>query len=139
MTLLSSTDYPSVRAAIDTSLDSAVLPDALIARDVFVGAAELDVLARDPLAASRTGTDATRITLAAIYLTAARLCPAVPNIIEEEDTGQHRYRRQATDWTKRAAELRGMADAEIQAILAPTATTPGRPTMFVAASGRRGR
>ena len=72
---LTSTEYPSIRAVLDVSLDSTVLPDATIALDVFQGAAEADVERQDPSWASRTGAEATAIQQAAIYYTAARIAP----------------------------------------------------------------
>ena len=42
MAILSSTEYPAIRAALDVSLNAQTLPDATIAQGIFVGAAEAD-------------------------------------------------------------------------------------------------
>lgn len=139
MALITAAVYGDIRAAIDISLDETVLPDSIISRDIYAGAAEREVLARDPDALSRSGADRARVTAAAVLFTAARLAPAVPNITSETQPGQSAYTRQAVDWTKRAADLRSLAEIELQAVLAPSEAAPSRPTMFARAAGRRGR
>ena len=138
MPLISSADFQEVRELIDISLDALALPDAVVGRDAYAGAAMRDVLSRDPLAESRTGADGARVRLAAIYLTAARLCPAVP-ALSRETHGETTYQRVAFDPAKRAEELRSLAESELSAVLEPDDPTPYRPTMFRLASGRRGR
>jgi hypothetical protein len=138
MPILASADYQEIREQIDISLDALALPDAVVGRDAYAGAAMREVIARDPLAESRTGADGARVRLAAIYLTAARLCPAVP-ALQSETHGETTYRRMAFDATKRAEELRSLAESELSAVLEPGDATPYRPTMFGLASGRRGR
>lgn len=136
--LIDSTHHPAIRAALDVSLDTKTLPDATIALQIYLDAAEAEVIARDPLAASRTGDAETHIENAAIFLTAARLAPAIPQLVRV-NRGSVGYQRMNVDWTQRAAELRQLADAEIAAVLTPTETAPGRPTMFSRASGTRGK
>ena len=136
--LLTAADYQEVREQIDTSLDVLALPDAIVGRDAYAGAAMREVIARDPLAETRTGADGARVRLAAIYLTAARLCPAVP-ALSRETHGETTYQRLTIDPMKRAEELRGLAESELAAVLDPGDATPYRPTMFRLASGRRGR
>ncbi len=142
MALLSASNYPDIRAAIDTSLDSTTLPDATIALAVYVGSAELWVKERDPSAESRTGDDLQHAKNAAMYMTAALLVPAVPQLTAERylDEG-YEYTRQKIDWDKLAAELRSRAEAELAAYLDASTDTQVRyrPTMFTLASGRRGR
>lgn len=141
MSILSSSDYPTIRAAIDTSLDSTVLPDATIALPIFVTAAELEVVARDPQAASRTGDAATHIKNACIYLTAARLAPAVPQISGETTVGKHTYTRKLQDIDEQVANLRAMAESALAAAVDSTASpaSPEVPTFFGRACGGRGR
>jgi hypothetical protein len=138
MALITAAVYSDIRAAIDISLDDTVLPDSIIALDLYAGAAEREVLSRDADALTRTGADLARVTTAAVLFAAARLAPAIPNITAEE-SDDVRYTRQAVDWAKRAADLRALAEIELQAVLAPSATTPSRPTMFARAMGGRGR
>jgi hypothetical protein len=135
---LASTAYPSIRAALDVSLDSTVLPDATIGLAIFQGAAEADVERQDPQWATRTGADATAIQNAAIYYTAARIAPSIPNITGEA-IGDSSYRREAVDWTARAAWLRSQGDAALASILTPTTVPADRPTFFAVAAGCRGR
>lgn len=138
MPLLTSTDYPSIRAAIDISLTATDLPDATIALDIFIGAAMREVLSRDPEAESRTGDDLARVKAAAVYLTAARLIVTLPQILRETDLDTT-YQRQAVDVAARAAELRALAEAELNEVLEPDDATADRPTMFDTAHGYRGR
>ena len=76
MTLLLITDYPAIRAALDTELDAEVLPDSTIDLSIYRQAAEDDVLALHPEAESETGDNLDRVKRAAIFFCAARLAPA---------------------------------------------------------------
>jgi len=137
MALLSAADYPAIRAAIDVSLTARVLPDSVIGLPIYVDAAEAEVLARDPLAESRTGAALQHVTNAAVLLTAALLAPALPGYTAE-DFSEYSYQRK-TDWATRAAELRKRAEAELAAVLEPeNPTTASKPTMFTTAPGTRG-
>ena len=138
MPLLSTGDYPSIRAAIDVSLDSTMLPDSIIVLDMYAGSGVRDVLRLDPLAASRTGDALQHAQTAAILFVAARLLGALPQITLERFP-DHEYRREAVDLGARAAELRNRAEVEIDAYLDPGDVTSDRPTKFAVASGRRGR
>lgn len=138
MPLLTSADYPSIRAAIDITIGTAELPDAIVALDMYVGAGQRDVLALDPLAESRTGTDLLHAQTAAILFTAARLVGALPQIVKET-RADHSYERNRVDTQARAAELRALASAELDAYLDAGDATSDRPTFFTTAHGRRGR
>jgi hypothetical protein len=138
--ILTSAEYPAIRAALDTELNTTNLPDSIIALDIYSNAADQDVLQLDPLAASRTGEAANRVKRAAIYFCAARLCPAIVRITSlSVQTRDLNYSRPVFDPAERAAELRAMAQAEINEILTPTEAAAERPTMFAVASGTRGR
>jgi hypothetical protein len=136
--LLTSADYPAIRAMIDITLDSTTLPDAIIALDAYLGAGMREVLALDSTAETRTGDELQHAKTAAILFTAARLVGALPQLTREA-FGNHSYDRKAIDVAARAAELRGLASAELDAYLDPGATTSDRPTFFTVATGRRGR
>lgn len=123
-----------IRAAIDTSLTAEALPNATIALDVYLGAAEREVKARDTAWASRTGDELTALKTAVAYLTAARLAPAVPQIVDAKDRDLSR-RLQERDMMVLAAALRGYADTELQTLVVDDV----RPTMFARATGRRGQ
>lgn len=137
MALLTTADYPAIRAALDVSLTARDLPDSVIGLAIYVGAAEAEVLVRDPLAASRTGAEQQHLVNAAVFLTAALLAPALPDLTSEH-FAEYSYNRNV-DWLARAADLRRRFEAELAAVLAPDdAATYNRPTMFTAASGTRG-
>lgn len=145
--ILATTDYPAIRAVLDTSLTEANLPDAIIGLSIYADNAVQDVrnayeaagTADDP--ADETDADKqARITRAAIYFCAARLAPAVVRITSVSvATRDATYSRQTFDPTERAAELRADAAAELVPILEPTEETPGMPTMFTVGRGYRGR
>lgn len=135
--LLTSADYPAVRAAIDVTLDSTALPDAIIALDLYSGAGVRDVLAIDPDAESRTGTDLQHAQTAAVLFTAARLIGALPQITREREL-EYQVDFQRVSAATRAAELRALAAEELEAYLDTTVAVE-RPTFFGVASGRRGR
>lgn len=139
--LLSSTQYPAIRAAIHVGLDTNQLPDATIALDIFLQAAINDVLEQDADAETRTGDEETRVTSAGIFFCAARLCaPVAPVIWNSQKTmaRDFQYSRQPFDPERRAEELRGLAAKELAAVLEPSEETPRRPTMFTVGVGRRG-
>lgn len=136
--LLPVENYAAVRAAIDVSLDSTALPDATIALDIYAGAAARDVLAVDPDAESRTGDDLLHAQAAAALFCAARLVGALPQVTRDEVPGNVVV-RQAYDPERRAAALRALASAELDAYLADDPALADVPTMFSAATGTRGR
>ena len=136
--LLSSADWPAVRAALDITLDANALPDATIALDIYSGRAMREVEARVDGATALTGNDELQVTAAARFLTAAELAPAMPALARGK-AQEWEEQRERMDWSKRSAELRAMAEAEIAELLEPTATVTFRPTMFARAQGRRGK
>ncbi len=137
---LTSADWPAVRAALDTQLDTNSLQDVVIALDIFSGAADQDVLALDPDAESRTGEDGNRITRAAIFFCAARLAPVVLRLLNVSAlTRDLRYGKPVVDPDERANELRGMAVEEINEILTPGGLATSMPRQFSSVSGIRGK
>ncbi|MCO5181105.1 MAG: hypothetical protein M9896_13780 [Candidatus Promineofilum sp.] len=140
MTILTSGDYPAIRAALDVGLNAQQLPDATIAQDIFLGAAEAELLRRIPMAASLTGDDLARVKRALVWLTAAFLAHSVIRITSMSiQTRDLSYSRQTFDPDEKAAELRARAEAEFGMLLTPTEVAPSRPTMFTLAAGHRGR
>lgn len=140
MAILSSAEYPAIRAALDVGLNAQQLPDATIGQDIFVGAAEAELLRRVPDAASKTGDDLKRVKRALVWLTAALLAPSVVRITSlSVQTRDLSYSRQTFDPDEKAAELRSRAESEIAMLLTPNEATPSRPTMFTVAAGYRGR
>jgi hypothetical protein len=129
-----------VRDALDTELDTNSLLDATIARNIYSGAADQDVLALDPDAETRTGEDANRIQRAAVFFCAARLAPVVLRILNLSAlTRDLRYSKPTFDPDERANELRGMAVEEINEVLVPGGLAESMPRMFSSASGTRGK
>lgn len=137
-TILTPSNYPAVRQAIDISLNETTLPDAAISSPIYLLAADLEIKARDPQWAAREGDAESYLVLAAIYLTAAKLAPAVPAIAQERFPEQYSYQRVGIDYVARARELMTLADAALANILEPSDETPYMPTMFTTASGGRG-
>jgi hypothetical protein len=139
MAIITSADYPEVRAAIDTELNDKNLPDSTISKSIYHDKAEQDVIDKDPDAASRTGTDGERIKRAVIYYCAAYLVPVVVRLISLSVQARDiSYSRPAWDPDERAEELRTLGDLEIEMVLHPEEDDPLRPTMFAVASGYRG-
>lgn len=139
MTILSASDYPAIRAALDVGLNEAQLPDATIGQDIFLGAAEAELLLRVPDAASKTGDDMSRVVRALVWLTAALLAHSVVRVTSlSVQTRDLSYSRQTFDPDAKAAELRSRADVEIAALLEPSSTAAMMPTMFALATGGRG-
>jgi len=140
MALLTAAAYPAIRASLDTELTAADLPDAIIQMDIYSGAAEADVLTRDPLAAGRVGADGARVLRAAIFFAAAALAPVVA-LRTTEQLPDYSYQRTVVRWDERARLLRARGTAELDAILAPPggADDYERPVMMRLARGGRGR
>lgn len=145
--ILTTADYPAVRAALDTQLTEANLPDETLDLSIYADAAVQDVYkvyevagSTDDPADEADADNQARITRAAIYYCAARLAPAVIRITSVQvATRDGSYSRQTFDPAERAAELRAEAAAELAPILEPDETTPALPTMFTVARGYRGR
>lgn len=136
--LLTSAGYPSVRAAIETTLNSTTLPDSIIALDLYSGAGVRDVLLLDPVAESRSGAELLHAQTAAVLFTAARLIGSLAQIVKESFP-DHSYERNRVDTSARAAELRALATAELDSYLDVGDVVSTRPTRFTVATGRRGR
>lgn len=138
MAILTSADYPAIRAAIDVNLTDQQLPNTTIGLTIYQDAADADVLELHPTAEDETGNNATRVTRAAIFFCAARLIPAVVRLTSV--TTQSRdlsYARLLYDPDKFIDKLKNMAVAEINEVLTPSAETPERPTMFKRGPARR--
>lgn len=130
---LTSADYPSVRRAIDVGLTATELPDATIADPLFLDVAADTVLARDPLAESRTGAEETAIVNATIYLTAANLVRSLPRVMEER-FADYSAKYDAMDVGATVSYLHGRAEATLAGLLGSRTGIPA----FVLAQGRRG-
>lgn len=140
MVILTSADWPAVRAALDTQLDTNSLTDATIALNFYSGAADQDVLKLDSDAESRTGEDSNRITRAAVSFCAARLAPVVIRLMSVSTTGRDlRYNKPVFDPKVRANELRGMAVEEINEVLFPGNLASSMPRQFTKVTGTRGK
>ena len=117
MSIISSNEFPQVRAVLDVSLDTTSLPDEVITQDIYQGRAEREVLAYYPTAESFTGENKDRAKLAVILLTAAYLAPAVVRVTSVNVQGRDsNYSRKTFDPDLRADELREQAIAELELI-----------------------
>jgi hypothetical protein len=141
-TLINYESYPAIRAAIDVTLDSLVLPDDIIGLPIYLGTADREIKTRDPLWATRTGAEAQALATACIFLTASLLAPAMPRIISQTissggDTFDQKF--QSIDWEARAAALRQLSEDAIDSVLDVGDVVSARPTRFRNIAGRRGR
>lgn len=136
--VLTSVSFPAIRAAIDVSIDSVMLPDSIISLDIYQGRAESELGQLDPDYAERDGDDEIRVKRALVYLTAALLCKVVPQITRETIATLSTQRAQV-DWNERASELRAMANDEVALYVSEDARTVNIPTLFTTAPGYRGR
>ena len=140
--LLSLIDPGEVRAALDPTgalLDPASLPNSVIARKLYSGAAVTELLALDPGAAGREDEgEVARIANALNLLTAANIAPFVVQITKET-LGEESLTYQAVDWEGRAGKLRARARSEVAAVTEVDEGKSYLPTMFSLACGRRGR
>jgi hypothetical protein len=139
LTILQAGSYDKIRAAVDLSLDSNLLPDATIEQDQFGPAAEQEVLEREALVLPTAINAAEQVLhreLAAIYLTAARLAQALPAITEQM-LGDSRYSRTAFDPQRRHRSLRTLAERELATYLEGT-KLPHIQQQAWLAKGRRG-
>ncbi len=145
--IITSADYPSVRAALDVTLDSTTMPDSIIALDIYEGVAETDVMAADPLWRTHLqdpgpGGAGQHVMNAVIYHVAALLAMGMANNVDSEALpgGGYRYTRSRIDWDKRREYLDGQADRELEAVLALNQPDTGAmPTLFTLAYGGRAR
>ena len=87
MALIGTAEYPSVRFAIDIRLTTVSLPDDVIDQPIFAPEANLDILEIIPDAESFTGNKLTRVKNATIYLTALKILPSVPHLIDQSILG----------------------------------------------------
>lgn len=138
MAILNSTHYPAIRMALHSSMTTEMLPDAMIALNIYQGAAEAEILRRDPNAASRTGAELIIVQNAVVLLVASLLAPAVELMQSEYiPGGGYRYQRPEVNWKERAGLLRQRAESELSTLLSPSAPSlSARPTLFTVASRR---
>lgn len=130
MALLDSSDYVSVRAALDTSLGKGELPDDMIALDLYAGEAQRWVASQITV----TGSEATgpRAKLAAVYMTAALLAPAVSQIISQRDASGESVTLKPFDPVAKEMQLRTRAASMIELVNGgETADLARRPTSAI--------
>lgn len=116
MALLSSLDYPAIRALLDTTLTSEELPDAAIGYDQVVGYADRLVKTYVATAESLTGDNLLRAKLAARLIAAAQLAVSAPEI-KDLKIGPYGEVRQERDWVSLSKSLMLRADKEIQQLV----------------------
>ena len=145
-TLITPTVYPQIRAALGVLVDANLVPDPIIAMDLFAGRAQTWIEETDPDWATRTGADRQHLVLAGVLRCAGLLAAAMPNITAETFGAEYSYSGKAPDWEARSAGLLADAETEIQTVLsdADTALTASMPTLFTVArpytgGGGRGR
>lgn len=118
-------DYPSIRAAIDISLDANSLPDAVIALEVYATAAEQWI-------ASQTTEAGSEAHLGAVLYCAYLIAPQVPALIRERMAGGE-FWQQAFNYTDIAGGLLQRAYYQValaKALELPDEVQSLQPTMF---------
>lgn len=131
MAILTSIDFPEVRAVLHMSITTDHLPDATIALPVYQTRAENEVLRRDPVAAGRTGDEAEKVRQATILLLASLIAPAMEMLTSETiPGGGYRYQKPEVDWKTKAQLLRESADSIFSVLLDTDPDTPHLPTLF---------
>lgn len=136
--LLTAEEYPSIRGALDISIDDYFLPDAIIELPIYGVAAELWVLQRDPLAASRMNAAGVQVRLALVLYCASLIAPAVPTLLSESE-GPYAYSMASVDWDARATALRVRAEQTLSIVINnPVAIAARIPRIFTVARGGRG-
>ena len=140
MPILTSANYPAVRAAIDISLNPSVVPDATLDLPIYRDAAEAEITDRLGTTAydDLTAPQQAAVTRAAIYLCAALLMPAVPQLLDKQ-LGDARVRRKDFDVVATVQRLRDLAADELAFVPGDTAPPSAIPTMFTLAPGGRAR
>lgn len=114
MPLLDAESYESIRKALDLSIDKGDLPDEVIALDLYSGEAERWVTSQITI----SGPEATgsRAKLAAIYMAAALLAPAVTQIVSQKDATGETVTLKTFDPNKKESQMRARA-AEMIALV----------------------
>jgi hypothetical protein len=127
MALLGQPDHEDIRKAIDTDLTADDVPDDVIARSVYRGRGEAEVLRRVPDAESLAGEDLAAAKLGAVLFTAALLAEGLPRLTQER-IGNYSYSlaRNSADVAGIAANLRRGAEAALAPILPEPATARRR-------------
>lgn len=139
MPIVTPEHFAQIRSAIDVSLTSDDLTDDTIAASIYLAAADVEIKRRDPLWSTRSGDELAALTLAAVYLTAALIAPAVPQIKSERYPEGYSYDR-TIDYRQRAEDLRAAAEQQLGAVLAPSdPASLAMPSFFAVASGTRGQ
>lgn len=135
--ILTSDDYDMVRAAIEVTLDADDLPDHVIAMDIYLGQAELDIKSKVENWSSLVGDELVRLRNATVYQTALLLVDAVRLPLSKKvDDVTFRWSDRDDDELKN--KLRGRVDDELDELLDP-AYSEANLLIFDIASGQRGR
>lgn len=116
-----------------------MLPNELIEDYLWTSGVEAEVKRRDPDWATYADTsdEIERLRIACAFLVAAVIAPTVPGIISNQ-IGEERWQRVPFDGTKRAMELRGLADTAIAQNVEPDGLVQPM-VQFSVAHGYRGR
>lgn len=143
-------DYPSIRRAIDVTLDDGVtdddsrmVPDRVIEDVMFLPAAEAEVIRRWSAAAAPgdlSASDRATLRQVVILLTAARIAPRVPQVSSERKR-EHQYTLVREKPEDVANRLRGEGLGLLETLTGETGTLTGSGSRFRAAgwSGYGGR
>lgn len=141
MAILTTAQYPEIRAAIGVEVNSRVLPDKVISMSIYLGAAERWALTVDADAATREGDELITLKSAITLKTASLLIKAMPMLLREEFRLGEGFQRQKVDVKERADDLAAQALDAINSYIEPTEDerTAVLPVFFDVASGTRGK
>jgi hypothetical protein len=117
-------DYPSIRRAIDVTLDEEAIPNDALEDPFVIPRAEQEVVGWFPAAglfALLSEADKQAVRSATILLAAANLAPRVP-MLTAESFGDHRYTRTQEQLSDMVQRLRGEAWTAIQKLADPDNT-----------------
>jgi len=135
---IDATHFDSVRRAIDVDLTPEDLSDDVIGDDIYLTRAANQVLALDPDAESRENEAEAAIQRATIFLLAALLIPAMPQIVSEQYV-DYRVKFDQLTQAERIQDLRNQAAAEIALAIGDEerGAYPRMPGFSLARGGRR--
>jgi hypothetical protein len=127
--LTTASDFEQVRYAMEMlEATPDIIPDSVIQYDVFRGNAELEIKTHIPDAESKTGDDATRVKIATVCLTAAKMVPTFRRLKSEQynDDSSFQYLQLSNETL--ITQLEDEAYRNIEEVIDPGTTVSDRAT-----------
>lgn len=119
MSLITSADFPAIRALLDATMDATILPDAVIDYPPYHPRAEAVILRKDPIALTRTDpAQVATLKLAAIYLTASYLMMVMPTLTPKRyQLGQLIIDLKLDEWKERSRNMQSLYAEQMSLLL----------------------